>query len=280
MPFWGSPAILSGRVTVAITLGSVQDYNLWTNVGSPTSPADIFVTVQDGAYLDTFIVGNFHSSSILTIVPDPLGTGVFYIRGRGGVGGAGGSGEASGDVGDFLGFPAAPGLAAGHAFANTPGIEVRINLDDGYCFGGGGGGGGGGVGGSYPTPTGVTGGGGGGGGQGWNTSGGGAGGLATPFDTSAYPDGSPGASGGAGGPGTGGAGGVDGSYNGGTGGAGGVWGAAGTVGGAATHVETRSPGAGGAAGKAFSMNGGTLVYTGAKNEATLISENRIKGATS
>lgn len=280
MPFWMSPAFLSGRITVVKTLGSVQDYNLWLDSASPTQPADIFVFVQPGAYLDTFIVGNFHPASILTIQTVGGGAGLFYIRGRGGNGGGGGAGESSNDIGDFIAFPGETGNSGGTALSNTPGIEIRINADDAYIFGGGGGGGGGACGGSYPASIGVTAGGGGGGGQGWNTSVGGFGGEASPFDTASYVDGDPGLSGGSGSAGTGGAGGDDGTYQGGDGGNGGAWGAAGSAGGSSTHLEGGPSGSAGAAGKAIDLNGGSLVLLGAKNEATLISESRLRGAVS
>ena len=270
MPWTVPISVMSGRISISKVISSNQQiFNLWDDCGQPTSPADIDLTINSGIFVDTFIVGNWAPTTILNITH--LGT----IRGAGGIGGRGGDGESTTDViGYDCNFAAAPGKAGlngGSAIfnGNSATLQINIDMDLGFLWGAGGGGGGGG---SVSGPGNGWGGGGGGGGRGWNVS---AGGLRG-FGPTA--DGTDGVDGGPTGAGAGGIGG--GTARAGDGGAGGTnYGDAGSNGLAGTGgLRNCSGGSGGASGSAIFGTAGSVVLTGAKSEATLITEGRILGS--
>lgn len=260
IPFMGGNFI--SRI---FTIDTIID-NMWAYLGNPTDT--VFVTfIVDGADIGyPNITLDFAAGSTFTI--NCINGG--RVLGLGGNGGKGGDDLGSdGTYGD--------GGVTGGAAITSNAFNVSVNIDDGFLLGGGGGGGGG-----AADDLGVTvdPGGGGGGGQGYGVTTGGAAGTGSPL-----------AAAGTGGTqaarGVGGAGGT----SAGDGGNGGVWGAGGRSGKSTDIAGTGggfflSPylnlfgGVGGRGGRAFAPSGGAVIsYSGAKNEATLRSEGRIKGET-
>lgn len=266
---WRVPVPLIAGVSGAVTETFTADEyigDLYAYLGSPTGIVTLNWTV-DAADLGEIIIPNTFapgSSFTFTLIN---GGRIVGEGGNGGVGGPdlGATGEA--------GSPGADGTAA----IQADGHDVSVDCDDGFLLGGGGGGGGG----AYnDTGTGGDAGGGGGGGQGWSGGSGGAGGnpsfgLPPPDDGTAGTRMAPGAGGDGGGT-------SDVASRGGTGGA---WGSGGALGASTEMLSTTGVmfyygGAGGQAGAAFEGSGGAeITFTGAKNEATLRSENRVKGET-
>lgn len=236
-----------------------QDYDLFAAVGSPTGPVELYLTLNSGIIVDT-MTGTFPAGS--TIIFTSLGT----VRGRGGNGGAGGLAE-----GGSAGPASGPGIAGGDGAAaiTWPGVELIIDMDDGNAWGGGGAGGGGG--GAATLANDDEPGHGGGGGQGWEAT---TGGLA---GSGLYGTADPGAAGGSTAPG---AGGGPHASGGGKGGTGGAWGtnASNSGAGRGDWESWKSGGAAGAGGQSILAVGGTVTFNGAKSEATLVSDGRLKGS--
>ena len=264
---WGIPVSLIAGGSTEIVNISMDEYigDLWIYLGSPSNPVNVNFTVDAADAAEIIIPLNFAAGS--TFQFNAINGGRFI--GTGGVGGAGG--DDNGATGD----PGNPGFNGGHAIQSDTFI-VDIDVDDGYLLGGGGGGGGG----SYDD-NGATGtpGGGGGGGFGWGDAAGGAAGV---------PSGSPVATaGGAGSQTTGGMGGAGGTSATNDGGDGSTFGYAGDNGQFADPSTNRfatnqqgNGGVGGNGGSAYNaVNGSVATFNGAKSQATLRTENRIKGET-
>ena len=243
-----------GGSTLEIS-SSLANYNIYTMLGSPTSPVNVTLTIPNGvtvssnsaatAALDT---GNLPAGSTVTIINNGS------ILGAGGIGGAGANG------GNVSGNPGGIGGDGGSAISLSSSLTVSIDNTNGYIFGGGGGGGGSG------SCTGI--------GQNYAGCGGGGGagaivGAGGPAGFGSVVNGNPGAAGT--------------SLVGGSGGTwpniqcqgiGGTGGAPGSPGdpGSYTGAASGSVGPGGPAGKAISLNGNTITWTGG-NDAT-----RVKGA--
>lgn len=239
--------------------------DLWIYLGSPSDPVEVTLRANNVDLAAIDITTDFAAGSTFTLVATNGGRFI----------GTGGNGGAGGDDDGATGTPGTYGADGGNAVvANT--FNVSIDIDDGYLFGGGGGGGGG----SYDdTGTGGTPGGGGGGGVGWGDALGGAAGSPT-----GSPLGVAGTNGSQTVVGGGGNGGSTGTNDGGDGG---DWGYAGIFGQFANASTNRfaanqqgNGGSGGNGGSAFAPdNGSTATFSGAKSEATLRSEGRIKGET-
>lgn len=264
-----SPSLWNGDLPVDIEVTYTVNTligNLWTHLGSPAGPKSVQITVDGATIGDVDVTADWTGGSTFTFICINGGR----IVGLGGNGGAGGP-----DYGS-TGEAGSPGTDGTRAISSD-GFQIDLDIDDGYLFGGGGGGGGG----SF-TDNGATGtpGGGGGGGQGYSATAGGTAGLANGFPPS--DDGDGGSIGGPGIHGDGGLG-VEPSSNGGDGG---VWGSGGQAGNSsdllfgAGFAFLYYGGLGGRGGQAFEpVNTGTLNLNGAKSEATLRSEGRIKGET-
>lgn len=270
---WGSNliAVLGSAQLEARFTTDQTDLDLYVYFGSPAGVGSATVTF-DACDAQTLNVGAWPAGSTVSLVF----VNSARILGRGGNGGHGGDTSPWGHD-ENRGQPGEAGFPGGHALVATGAITVRINLDDGYCFGGGGGGGGGGGtdgsdhGGNYG------GGGGGGGGQGWQAAiPGGRGGIASRRPGGAGTVGTEFLAGLAGYSGRHTAAGH--SVPDGDGGDGGSWGAAGVVGTTGWNVGYAG-GAGGAAGKAINAPATTFVFNGALTEAQLITAVRIIGAS-
>lgn len=240
---FNSPLLMSNSFQRLSYSGVISDVNLWEDAGSPLVPVQLIVVVTDTSVITTMNFGNLHPDSL--VVMQVRG----YILGKGGNGGDGADSDAFGGGAN----PAEPGTAGGPALELT----CRLNLDMalGRIWGGGGGGGGSGI-----KNAGETGGDGGGGGI--------AGGLG---GSAGSPGGVAGSNGGTGIlaiPG--------GSAQGGTGGS---WGEPGQVGTSFGGGFNELGGAGGNSGRAIKLNGNILTYI-TSDEATLIAEDRLKGAVS
>lgn len=255
---WRIPvSLIAGAAdfSVAITSDTLIG-NLWTFFGSPAGPQTVVVIV-DGAN-----VGNVQVTADWT-----AGSTFQFICINGGrILGLGGKGGNGGDDNGAFGTSGYQGGDGGHALSSN-GFTINIDIDDGYLMGGGGGGGGG----SYDdTGAGGDAGGGGGGAAGFSVTTGGAGGSSI-----GLPPALPGSAGGPTGAGVGGVGGGSGI---GIGGDGGAFGLGGYTGYADTTTSAYFGGTGGRAGNAFfPTNGATIVHTGVKLEATLVSEGRLVG---
>jgi hypothetical protein len=233
--------------------------NLWTFMGSLSGPQTVIVTVDGADAGDIQVTADWAGGTTFQFVVINGGR----IVGLGGNGGNGGSdfgsiterGDHGGDAGSAL---------------SSNGFEINVDIDDGFLLGGGAGGGGGA---GFDAGTQTDAGGGGGGGQGFSVTNGGLAGV-----NIGVPAGTDGGDGGPGGPGAGGAGaGTIGP--GGVGGSGGPWGSGG-ISGESTTSAALFGGNGGRGGSAFlPTNGATIVYSGAKNEATLKTESRLIGLT-
>jgi hypothetical protein len=257
---WGaSPALAGGGdtyiaidITTDTTLG-----DLYVFLGSPTNTMHVTINVSNGAaLLSTIIPNNFNPFSTFAINVTEAG----FLTGAAGKGGKGGGAFWENSV-DHASQDGQDGFAGGDALLTS--FNIDIDLDDGFVWGGGGGGGGGS---GFDDASSAEAGSGGGGGQGHTTVAGGAVGN------------------GPGNPNPGvqgtisdeGAGGAAGGGGGGAGGSGGSWGVDGNNGAAATQAG----GTGGTAGYAIkTVDGASINYSGAKNEATLISEDRLLGNT-
>jgi len=255
---WSFPvSLLASRNTFGKTFDAVDgkqtDLNLFDFFGNPSGPSDVNI-IFDGIDVCSLSLGNFRPDSIfsITLINDAA------IFGRGGNGGTGGESFPEGLISQCLGFPGTSGGNGGGALVMLQAYTLNIDLDDGYSWGGGGGGGGGGI--TFTWPS-CKSGAGGGGAQGWQATFGGPG---------LFCD-----NGSAGGPGGFGAGG---GTSGGTcfaGGNGGPWGRRGVSG---PDSGGGNFGDGGRAIQTFV--GSTVNLTGAKNQATLESENRLIGRNS
>lgn len=264
---WKIPLSLFGGGGVASLTFTSDTFvgDLFAYLGSPTIPVEVTITA-DGADVGGIVISSsFDPTSTFTVVATNGGRFV-------GTGGAGGSG---GDDNGATGTVGGKGTSGGAAIISA--FNIDADIDDGYMLGGGGGAGGG----SYnDTGAGGTPGGGGGGGIGWGNAAGGAAGS---------PTGSPVASaGGAGSLSLAGSGGSGGSSGVNDGGDGGSWGLAGEYGQHANPGNDEfvagdhegNGGAGGNGGSAFlPTSGAVITFTGAKSEATLRIESRIKGET-
>lgn len=254
MPFVG--VMTTQRVITLLVTSNVEDYNLFTEAGNPNGNVIVNLTVN-AAIVSNFLINSFSSLATLTVTC--LNGGMIY--GNGGAAGKGGT-----SIADVVPVEGAGTNGSAGKDALTTHLNVNLNIDAGFLFGGGGGGGGG-AGAASTARSGS--GGGGGGGQG-HTGGAGASAGITLVQGTAGTAGTVAAAG------TGGTGGVDSTETGGAGGNGGIWATAGSNGTSGTGAGTL--GTGGAAGKATTSIGGAVVtLSGLKNQATLISEGRIKG---
>ena len=260
---WRIPISLLGGGGVVDVEPLVSTYigDLWVYLGSPSDPVDVTVRANNVDLAEIIIPTDFAAGSTFTLIATNNGRFI----------GTGGDGGAGGDDNGNYGTAGIAGISGGHA-VQSDAFAVNIDIDDGFLLGGGGGGGGGSF---HDLGLSGTPGGGGGGGQGWGDAIGGAAGS---------PTGSPLAVAGTAGSqtvaGGGGNGGTIGTNNGGGGGEygyGGIYGQfsnPGTgLGGNAGHG-----GYGGRAGAAFfPVNLATPTFNGAKSEATLRTEARLKG---
>lgn len=282
---WDLPiAILTGfenPITDWVIDTNQTDLNLFDYIGQQPDVLEYNITIASGVDINTMEFGPFPNGCIINF------TVLGRIRGRGGSGGQGAWVEGysepdatgPGSWGAGNGTPPTDGEPA---LVLAPGITVRLDADDGYIWGGGGGGAGGR---SVISVTGyASAGGGGGGGRGWDLNPGGDGGIATgdPGRVASADDGTDGS---AALVGSGGATYEAAEVTGSPGGDGGQWGEAGspepfpptqnTLDGVTTvSGPAVTPGAGG---NAIDINGATLQFTGAKGEATLVSEGRLRG---
>jgi hypothetical protein len=265
---WRTPLpLIAGAQANFVETFTADEYigDLYAYLGNPTGVVILDWTV-DSADLGEIIIPNTFavgSSFNFTLINGGR------ILGEGGDGNSGGMDlGATGEAGEN-GFD-------GTAAIQADGHDVTVDCDDGFLLGGGGGGGGASY---FDTGVGGDAGGGGGGGQGWTGGAGGAGGN----PSIGLPPPSPGTAGtrimqGAGGA----SGGTSGSQLGGDGGA---WGSGGGVGASSDLISASGGffyygGVGGQAGAAFEGSGcAEITFGGVKNEATLRSENRVKGET-
>ena len=262
--FVGAGKVVYPIVNLTIT-ADVDNYNIFTEAGSPTAPTEVILTIDAGVVVSSTVTANhalqtgigWNALSTIKIVNNG------DIYGDGGDGGAGANAAGSTCSNPAVGLPGGPAMD----------LDFDITLDNtnGNIYGGGGGGGGGGSGSnSEEDDRDVSGGGGGGGGR-CKTSAGGVGGTATgaiPLGTN-----EPGTAGGSGSPtgaGAGGAGGNSSTADGGAGGAGGDWAASGSAGanpsGSTNQCFTLGV-AGGAGGKAIDLNGYAITWEGGNNAA-------------
>jgi len=263
---WRTPLSLFGGSGVASLTFTSDTYigDLFAYLGSPSIAVEVTITADNADVAAIFISSSFDPASTFTFV----GTNGGRFIGEGGAGGAGG------DDNGATGTAGSKGGAGGAAIVSA--LNIDIDIDDGFLLGGGGGAGGG----SYDAGSGGTPGGGGGGGIGWGDAAGGAAG-----DPTGTPIASAGTAGSQTAAGNGGSGGTSLTNDGGDGGG---WGLAGEYG---QHANpTNNPlgvnnlrgngGSRGSGGSAFSpLSGAVATFTGAKSQATLRTENRIKGET-
>jgi hypothetical protein len=272
---WRNPLLIAGTGESAQVLINTrtEQADLYVLLGQPSTPINWEITI-DGvdmlgfAIKNTFPAGSTFSFTLIN------GARIVGFGGFGGNGGNAGTSEQGGARGGFGGD------------AITSAFPVSLNADDGYLLGGGGGGGGG-ASFNVPSSTVKLAGSGGGGGAGFSFS------IDSPFFPSGWFTSSPGIAGsGTVGSGTGPENGQFGNFDqpglGGTtlqaGGDGGLLGSAGLAGtgvspftGSAQNFDGTG-GAGGNAGRAyFGTGSNVLTLSGAKSEATLRSEGRIKG---
>jgi len=263
---WRIPiSLFGGGGVVSLTFTS-DTYigDLFAYLGSPSIPVEVTITANNADVGEVIISPSFDPASTFTFV----GTNGGRFIGEGGQGGGGG------DDNGATGTAGGKGSNGGAAIVSS--FNIDIDIDDGFLLGGGGGAGGG----SYDTDSGGTPGGGGGGGIGWGDAAGGPAG-----DPTGTPIASAGTAGSQTAAGNGGSGGSSLTNDGGDGG---NWGLAGEYG---QHANpTNNPlgnnnlrgngGSGGNGGSAFApLNGAVATFTGAKSQATLRTENRIKGET-
>ena len=263
---WRSPLSIfggSGAATVTFTEDAYVG-DLYTYLGSPSSPVEVTITANDADVAYIAISNAFAGGSTFQFTA--INNGRFI--GVGGAGGVGGNDYGATGSKGFFGSSGGPAIESAN-------FNINIDIDDGFLFGGGGGGGGGSFNdlGASGTP-----GGGGGGGIGWGNAAGGAAGSPT-----GSPVATAGSAGGQTAAGTGGAGGTSGTNDGGDGGG---WGLAGVNGQFANPQQTvfgntqGAGGAGGDSGPAFYPTAGAVAtFNGSSSEATLRTENRIKGET-
>lgn len=238
--------LASVRQSFALTFSIVEtNANVFQLIGSPVEPVDVFVTIEATAEITGFVLFGLHPGSYVTIVN--LG----YLLGTGGDGGRGiWTGNPSSPTEPEPELPAVAGAPGGTGLFMP--CSVSLNTDDGFVYAGGGGGGGGGGTGTFSS-------GGGGGGGVHNGTGG---------QSPLGPDGVDSTTGPTAVPGTGAAGQSGGS-------AGGDGGDKGEVGGPGIGPGGQS---GGSAGLGINKNSFNLIYSGIKDEGTLVSESRIIGA--
>jgi hypothetical protein len=271
---WRNPLLIagSGESVQVIINTRTENADLFNLLGEPSIAYDWDITIDGVDVLGFRIENTFPAGSTFQI--NLINGG--RIVGFGGLGGNGGTVAAS-EVGG------ARGGNGGHAIQSV--FDVSLDCDDGFLLGGGGGGGGGAT---YHIPSTTS--------KAAGSGGGGGAGFAISIDSPFFPGGfftAPGGIAGTGNigvpaPENGGFGNFDTPGTGGSifqsGGNGGVLGSAGQAG-LGTSPFTGSAqgfdgtgGAGGNAGPAFrGIGGATLTLNGAKSEATLRSESRIKG---
>lgn len=246
-----------GGSTLEIS-SNMANYNIFTMLGSPTSPVNVTLTIPAGVIVSS----NSTSTPALDTGPLPSESTVTIINNGRIVGAGGGGGKGGCQTSDCY-IPAGSGVINYSGENGQPGgtaiyTQANITIDNtnGYIFGGGGGGGGG-VYSGFPT---------------LNQGGGGGGGAGEISGTGGQPGYGPNAaSAGASGTSTaGGAGGSSSTYPGGSGGGPGESGSNGS--GGPTGVGPFPGGSGGAPGKAVNLNGNTITWLGG-NDAT-----RVKGA--
>jgi len=242
---FGNSLFLASRRSLALTLsGEQENVDAYAQLGSPTEPVDVLVTLAAAAEIMGLSFAGLDSRSHLYLV---WGTGAYLI----GVGGNGGRGyvpfySPGGGEPDEPAVPATAGGDGGDALVLV--CPTTLNASVGYIWAGGGGGGGGG--------DSVYGGGGGGVHNGLGGNGGGRPISGTPGNDVTNPG--PGAV-----PGTGGGNGGDGGDQ-------------GEAGGPGLGPNSQL---GGAAGLAIQTNAYGLSFIG-KDQSTLESENRIVGVVS
>lgn len=168
--------LLSDTPGLSFTINTdVQDFNLYTALGSPSQPSIVEFLITSNADVKNCNLGNWATGTVINMTINNNGR----IMGRGGNGGSGGETIPYGNN-ENQGQDGNPGLDGGIALRIPTNIVVNLDMDDGFIYGGGGGGGGGGgTGGTDGNPN-HNGGGGGGGGQGWDVTPGGAGGFESP----------------------------------------------------------------------------------------------------
>lgn len=233
--------------------GKQQDLNLWNYFGQPTQPSDVDVVI-DNVEICTFSTGPWPEGTVINMT---LTTNAL-VTGRGGSGGNGGESFFEGLLMACVGLPGTNGGAGSPALTVFAGIELNLDADEGYIWGGGGGGGGGGYGFFGACESGC----GGGGAQGWDINPGGTQSLGGSACV--------GTDGGPSGPGNGG---VLGGYS--SGGNGGSWGQAGVNG---TAGPSGGNGTGGLAGYyIFGSPSEATNFVGAKSQVTLEGEGRLLG---
>ena len=260
---WRIPLSLLGGGAVDIEpLVSTYIGDLWVYLGSPSEPVDVTVRANNVDLAEIIITNDFTAGSTFNFIATNNGRFI-------GTGGGGGDG---GDDNGATGSAGTKGNAGGHAIQSDT-FAVNIDVDGGFLLGGGGGGGGGSY--NFTGMGGGTPGGGGGGGAGWGDAAGGAAGNPT-FNPLA-------AAGTAGSQiieGNGGDGGTALNNDGGDGGGygyGGIYGQFAQPG-SQQNVSSGNGGPGGRAGAAFfPVNLATATLNGAKSEATLRTETRLKG---
>lgn len=254
-----------GRSRSVAISSNQTNYNLFTALGSPTTPVDVVVTVNSGVIISS----NSTSTPAFDEGSLPLGSTVKLINlgkiyGMGGVGGSGGSAANS----PSRAFAGSSGSNGGVALKLTcPTVVVNAS---GEIFGGGGGGGGGGGVNAYDSVSNVyvfMGGGGGGGGRSGSNTATSAGGSVSGANFN-Y-SGSSGVVGTSSSKGTGGSGG-DGTPSGligqaANGGSGGEWGSSGDTASTPSNPGVDvwiagSGGSGGDAGKSVDLNGQSITW--------------------
>ena len=238
---FGNSLIVGSRLTkYTVISGTQSNVQLWLYFGQITEPADLYVSIPTGSEITGLDLTGINPLSLLYITCDG------YLMGNGGDGGRGYQPFQQGPPGepDEPAVPATPGGDGGHGLDLV--CPTSIDFSNGFLYAGGGGGGGGGAS--------IYGGGGGGVHDGLGGAGGGV------FSSTGTP-GTASTTGPTAVPGVGGDNGGDGGDK-------------GEVGGPGIGPSSE---VGGAAGLAIQMNGFELVFVG-KDEATLVSENRLIGS--
>jgi hypothetical protein len=272
---WRNPLLIAGlgEITQVTINTRTQQADLFVLLGSPVAPTNWQITIDGVEVLGLNITNSFAPGSTFSFI---LINGARLI-GAGGFGGNGGT-VAAQEVGGARGGNGGPALQSV--------FDVSMDCDDGYLLGGGGGGGGGAT---YHIPSTTN--------KAAGSGGGGGAGFANEIDSPFFPGGfftsSPDIAGtgniGVAAPENGTFGNADTPGTGGTiftaGGDGGVLGSAGLAGTGISPTGTSftvsfdgTGGCGGNAGRAFyGIGSASMTLTGAKSEATLRSEGRIKG---
>lgn len=260
--------------TITLTISAnTNDYNIFTEAGSPTSPVNVEVTINGGVTVGAT------STSNAAIDTGTLPAGSYVtITNNGDIIGAGGAGgQPDGLVSSGSNCPSDGSAQNGGDGGDAINAQLDITIDNtsGNIFGGGGGGGGGGIATfiRLATDIDICCGGGGGGGAGNNGGGGGLPSQHTSCTNITFYDGTSGSSGSTVG-GAGGSGGCGPSNCGADGSDGGGYGENGIDGNAASSGSVGGETLGGAAGKAVELNGNSITWLGGNNPT------QVKGAAS